>query len=331
VESKPIRKRAITAGLLFAAAFNIHSTHAEATLERVWSEGPTMPVGQFVNENGHWCSFHGYINGDESDIEFAQAGDGVFRVFFRINDMSGYNGIPVTVLIDDRPFSMTATVQRDSNRMYMFSQMTFKDIPADFSRAAQDGTVMAVVVNGHRRSLALTGFARALTMLNRCSKALTAMHGIPVPTPTPSAQYAQPTQIAPTLPAQIARGEAALTQQGGTFHVQGIINGTTSLTFLIDSGAADVQIPQHVLYRLIREGSANEADIRGTRTYILADGTKQKQVVVLLKSLTVGNRTAANVLCSVGSDDDPILLGQSFLSKFKPWSIDNDRNLLVLD
>ena len=46
--------------------------------------------------------------------------------------------------------------------------------------------------------------------------------------------------------------------------------------------------------------------------------------------MTVGGQTVSNVTASIGRSGSPPLLGQSFLSKFASWTLDNERNLLVL-
>ena len=46
--------------------------------------------------------------------------------------------------------------------------------------------------------------------------------------------------------------------------------------------------------------------------------------------MTVGGQTVSNVTASIGRPGSPPLLGQSFLSKFASWTLDNERNVLVL-
>jgi hypothetical protein len=44
----------------------------------------------------------------------------------------------------------------------------------------------------------------------------------------------------------------------------------------------------------------------------------------------MGDREIRDVLCSVPSEEGGFLLGQSFLTRFRSWSIDNQRHMLVL-
>lgn len=47
--------------------------------------------------------------------------------------------------------------------------------------------------------------------------------------------------------------------------------------------------------------------------------------------MKVGDRTIENVIGAVADVTGSLLLGQSFLSKFNSWSVDNSRQVLVLD
>jgi hypothetical protein len=54
-----------------------------------------------------------------------------------------------------------------------------------------------------------------------------------------------------------------------------------------------------------------------------------KQFVI--RSLKVGDRTLENVTGSIAPVQGSLLLGQSFLRRFKSWSIDNQREALILN
>jgi predicted aspartyl protease len=50
-----------------------------------------------------------------------------------------------------------------------------------------------------------------------------------------------------------------------------------------------------------------------------------------IRSLRVGNTVVHNVKAGVVSSKGSLLLGQSFLERFKSWSIDNTKHVLLLD
>jgi predicted aspartyl protease len=109
------------------------------------------------------------------------------------------------------------------------------------------------------------------------------------------------------------------------------INGAITLEFGLDSGAADVCIPLDVFSTLKRTGTVRDSDILGQKTYFLADGSKSQSVTFKIRSLKVGNYRVENVTGSVTPSGGTLLLGQSFLGRFKTWSIDNAQHKLVLE
>jgi hypothetical protein len=118
---------------------------------------------------------------------------------------------------------------------------------------------------------------------------------------------------------------------GGTFKVPVAINGQLTLDFIVDSGAADVSIPADVVLTLIRTGTLAESDFLDSQTYRLADGSTVPSQRFLIRSLRVGDKVLENVTGSVAPVAGGLLLGQSFLTRFKSWSIDNQRQALVLN
>jgi clan AA aspartic protease (TIGR02281 family) len=124
--------------------------------------------------------------------------------------------------------------------------------------------------------------------------------------------------------------EVPTVRNEGTYAVPVLINKAITLDFVLDSGASDVSIPKDVFGTLVRAGTISKEDIIGSDTYTLADGSERKSVTFRIRSLKVGPVTLENVKGSVAEDVGPLLLGMSFLSRFKSWSVDNERHVLVL-
>jgi predicted aspartyl protease len=121
-----------------------------------------------------------------------------------------------------------------------------------------------------------------------------------------------------------------LQRQGGTFVVPVQINKAITLNFIVDSGAADVSIPSDVVLTLMRTGTLQETDFIGKQNYKLADGSTVPSPTFRIRSLTVNKVEIGNVKASIVPAAGELLLGQSFLSRFKSWSIDNAKQALVL-
>jgi len=121
-----------------------------------------------------------------------------------------------------------------------------------------------------------------------------------------------------------------LVPRGGVLAVPVSINNAITLDFILDSGAADVVIPADVAMTLVRTGTVTDSDFLGQQTYVLADGTSVPSQTFRIRSLKVGNRILENVTASISDPRGDLLLGQSFLSNFQSWSIDNSRRVLTL-
>ena len=121
-----------------------------------------------------------------------------------------------------------------------------------------------------------------------------------------------------------------MVQDGGTFRVPVTINGQLTLKFVVDSGASDVSIPADVVMTLVRTETIADGDFLGKQTYTLADGSTVPSQRFVIRSLKVGDRLLENVTGSIAPVAGSLLLGQSFLSRFKSWSIDNQRQALIL-
>jgi len=125
--------------------------------------------------------------------------------------------------------------------------------------------------------------------------------------------------------------EVLLKKNGGIFVAPVEINGAITLDFAVDSGASTVTIPANVYNTLVRTGTINDSDIIGQGTVVLADGSKSKLPIFTIRSLKVGDKTITNVITAVLPVGGQLLLGQSFLARFKSWSLDNTKHVLLLN
>ena len=121
-----------------------------------------------------------------------------------------------------------------------------------------------------------------------------------------------------------------MAKSGGVYVVPVRFNETITLSAIVDSGASDVSIPADIVLTLMRTKTVSEEDFLGEQTYVLADGSRVPSQRFRIRSLKVGNKVIENVVASIASVKADILLGQSFLSKFKSWSVDNEQHTLIL-
>jgi predicted aspartyl protease len=93
-----------------------------------------------------------------------------------------------------------------------------------------------------------------------------------------------------------ARSESIdLKFENGVYKVPVLINDRITLDFVLDSGAADVSIPEDVYSTLIRTGTISSSDLLGAETYVLADGTAVRAKRFRLQTLKIGNLVLRDV------------------------------------
>jgi clan AA aspartic protease (TIGR02281 family) len=138
---------------------------------------------------------------------------------------------------------------------------------------------------------------------------------------------------APPAPhsAETASAEIALESDGrGDFTVPVRINGAEPVKFVVDSGAGVVVLPADLVETLTKSGAIVPGDMLGRDTYVTADGRKHRGTRLMLHQLDVGGHTVTNVMASVAPARATPLLGQTFLAKFKSWTLDNQRHVLII-
>ncbi len=127
------------------------------------------------------------------------------------------------------------------------------------------------------------------------------------------------------------RATAQFQRMGGVFVLSGQLNGGTHVYFIVDSGAATVQIPEEAVEEMKRNGTLADSDFMGQHRFVLADGRTMQQRVFRLRSLQIGDRTMENVLATMGAPKSRALLGQSFLRRLNWWKIDNVKNAIEFE
>jgi gag-polyprotein putative aspartyl protease len=132
---------------------------------------------------------------------------------------------------------------------------------------------------------------------------------------------------------QIAVADAVRldTTDGELFAVPVVVNDTMVLRFTVDTASTDVSVSEDVYLKLMRNGTLTSEDMIDTQNYRLANGTEQKSPRFRFRSLRIGNVELRGVIGSVVVQNGDLLLGQSFLSRLKSWSIDNERHVFLIN
>jgi hypothetical protein len=146
-----------------------------------------------------------------------------------------------------------------------------------------------------------------------------------------AATGAAPAPPPPDEPPPMGQKSVRLTSVGEQNVVPITLNGVVTLNAFIDSGADAIVIPADAFSKLESNQTLAAEDHLGTTTVMLASGAQSEAKIIRIRTLKVGDVKVSDVIAVVGSKDSPTLLGQTFLRKFRSWSIDNHRHTLNLD
>jgi hypothetical protein len=134
-----------------------------------------------------------------------------------------------------------------------------------------------------------------------------------------------------TNPIENSKLIVQMAPEGGVFKVPVTINEIIPVSFIVDSGASDVVIPEDIVNIMIKTGTLTKNDFTGTRFYKLADGKTESSKTFRIKTLRIGDRVFENIEASMTGVNGILLLGQSFLKKMQRWSINNSNHTLELE
>ena len=108
--------------------------------------------------------------------------------------------------------------------------------------------------------------------------------------------------------------------------------GNISKYFTIDSGASNIAISSDFERELLLEGLIKKENYNDDENFVLANGSTIKCKIIILNNIEIGDFIVNNVkIAIINNTNTDLLLGKSFLDKFKKWSIDNENNTLYLE
>ena len=125
-------------------------------------------------------------------------------------------------------------------------------------------------------------------------------------------------------------GVVYLEKAGGTYFLPVRVNDAITTNFLLDTGSAEVNIPEDLVSKLQRSGAIVAGDFLPGRLYRMADGSMVQGARLMLRKVSVGGVTIKDVPASVVPGHGSPLLGQSFLERLASWSLDNRDHALRL-
>jgi aspartyl protease family protein len=120
-------------------------------------------------------------------------------------------------------------------------------------------------------------------------------------------------------------------ERHGVRYVPVKINGQ-ELNFVFDTGASSICISTLEASILVKNGTLRTSDIIGEEEFMDASGNISVGAKINLKTVQIGNRKLSNVEATIVENPQAeCLLGQTALSQFGKYTIDNQQNEIVFE
>lgn len=120
-------------------------------------------------------------------------------------------------------------------------------------------------------------------------------------------------------------------KQRGNIHYVELNIGGVSYTYIIDSGASEMMISKSMETKFLDLGIIRNSDYLPSRIYVLADGSQKTYRRVKLSSIRIAGERVEDIIVAITDDSSPLLLGKSFLNKFKSWKLNNSNSTIELN
>lgn len=131
----------------------------------------------------------------------------------------------------------------------------------------------------------------------------------------------------PTVPSRddVGKTSVKMEKRNGVYQIPVTINGS-EMYFIFDTGAGMISISSVEATFLYKQGRLKDEDFVGKADFLDANGNISEDAIIVLKEVTIGNRTIRDIQASVvGNAKAPLLFGQSALEKFGKISIDYNK------
>jgi len=120
-------------------------------------------------------------------------------------------------------------------------------------------------------------------------------------------------------------------ERNGVRYIPMKINGQ-ELDFVFDTGASSICISTLEALILYKNGMLKDEDFIGTKQFLDASGNISEGATIKLKTVQIGEKTLENVEATVIKNPKAeCLFGQTVLSKFGKYTINNQNNVIIFE
>lgn len=120
-------------------------------------------------------------------------------------------------------------------------------------------------------------------------------------------------------------------EKNGVRYIPIKINGQ-ELNFVFDTGASSICISTLEASVLYKNGTLTKKDFISTENFLDASGNINEGLKIKLRTIQIGDKIIENVEATIIKNPDAVcLLGQTALSKFGKYTIDNENNVIIFE
>lgn len=121
-----------------------------------------------------------------------------------------------------------------------------------------------------------------------------------------------------------------LINRGANYYLYVIINKVKKM-YILDSGASDMSLDEGTYEDLKQNAIVTSQNQLASEFYKLADGSSIKLRRTIIPRISFDNLVVSDIPSCIVKNNTPLLLGKSFLDKFKSWKIDTKKTQLILE
>lgn len=120
-------------------------------------------------------------------------------------------------------------------------------------------------------------------------------------------------------------------EKNGVRYIPIKINGQ-ELNFVFDTGASSICISTLEASVLYKNGTLTKEDFISTENFLDASGNINEGLKIKLRTIQIGDKIIENVEATIIKNPDAVcLFGQTALSKFGKYTIDNENNVITFE
>lgn len=121
-----------------------------------------------------------------------------------------------------------------------------------------------------------------------------------------------------------------ITKENETYSLEVTFDQNIKSLAKIDLRTKEISIPIDTVATMIRMGIINQASFIGSQPFAMKDGVILPSKSFVIRNIKIGSYTITNQIAIIDLKSNNMKIGRATLEAFSSWSIDKDKNILIL-